>query len=59
MRSLFTCLRSIIAWHKIVGIFTGPLTPTLGPVEPLLEAIIVLGVEWSVLYWMYKYSRKS
>jgi hypothetical protein len=46
--------QSIIAWHKIVGIFTGPLKPTLGPVEPLLEVIIVLGVEWSVLYWMYK-----
>jgi predicted acyltransferase len=45
--------QSIIPWHKTVAIFTSPLKPTLGSVEPLLEAIIVLGVEWSVLYWMY------
>jgi predicted acyltransferase len=46
--------QSIIPWHKIVAIFTSPLKPMLGSVEPLLEAMIVLGVEWSVLYWMYK-----
>jgi predicted acyltransferase len=46
--------QSIIPWHKTVAIFTTPLTPTLGSFEPLLEAIIVLAVEWLVLYWMYK-----
>jgi predicted acyltransferase len=39
--------------HKIIRIFTPPLKPILGSIEPLLEPIIVLGVEWSVLYWMY------
>jgi predicted acyltransferase len=46
--------QSIIPWHKTVAIFTSPLKPTLGSFEPLLEAMIVLGVEWLVLYWMYK-----
>jgi predicted acyltransferase len=46
--------QSIIPWHKIVSIFTAPLKPPLGAFEPLLEAIIVLAIEWSVLYWMYK-----
>jgi predicted acyltransferase len=46
--------QSIVPWHKTVAIFTAPLKSTLGSFEPLLEAIIVLGVEWLVLYWMYK-----
>jgi predicted acyltransferase len=46
--------QSIIPWHKTVAIFTTPLAPTLGSFEPLLEAIVVLAVEWLVLYWMYK-----
>jgi predicted acyltransferase len=46
--------QSIIPWHKTVAIFTAPVAPTLGSFEPLLEAIIVLAVEWLVLYWMYK-----
>ena len=46
--------QSIIPWRKTVAMFTTPLQPTLGSFEPLLEAIIVLAVEWSVLYWMYR-----
>ena len=46
--------QSIIPWQKTVAIFTAPLKPTLGSFEPLLEAIVVLGVEWLVMYWMYK-----
>ncbi|MGI8958871.1 MAG: acyltransferase family protein [Bryobacteraceae bacterium] len=46
--------QSIIPWHEIVAIFTVPLKATLGSFEPLLEAIIVLGIEWLVLYWMHK-----
>jgi predicted acyltransferase len=46
--------QSIIPWHKTVAIFTSPLKPTVGSFEPLLEAMIVLAVEWLVLYWMYK-----
>jgi predicted acyltransferase len=46
--------QSIIPWHKMIAIFTSPLKPTLGSFEPLFEAMIVLAVEWLVLYWMYK-----
>jgi len=46
--------QSIVPWHKIVSIFMTPMTPTLGSFEPLVEAMVVLGVEWLVLYWMYK-----
>jgi len=46
--------QSIVPWHKTVAIFTAPLKSTVGSFEPLLEAIIVLAVEWLVLYWMYK-----
>jgi predicted acyltransferase len=46
--------QSIIPWHKTVAIFTTPMKSTVGSFEPLLEAIIVLGIEWLVLYWMYE-----
>ncbi len=46
--------QSIVPWRKIVEIFTTPMKPALGSFELLLEAILVLGIEWLVLYWMYK-----
>ncbi len=45
---------SIIPWSKTVAIFTHPLAGTLGSFTPLFHAIVVLTVEWLVLYWMYK-----
>lgn len=45
---------SIIPWSKVVTIFTHPLAGTLGSTTPLFHAIMVLLVEWLVLYWMYK-----
>jgi predicted acyltransferase len=45
---------SIIPWSKTVAIFTHPLAGTLGALTPLLHAIVVLAIEWLVLYWMYK-----
>ncbi len=46
--------QSIIPWRNIVAIFTSPLKSSLGSFEPLLEACLVLAIEWIVLYWMYK-----
>jgi predicted acyltransferase len=45
---------SIIPWSRTVAIFTHPLAGTLGSFTPLFHAITVLGIEWLVLYWMYK-----
>jgi predicted acyltransferase len=45
---------SIIPWSKTVAIFTRPLAGTLGSVTSLVHALIVLMVEWLVLYWMYR-----
>ena len=45
---------SIIPWSNIVAIFTHSLDRTLGSFTPLFHAIVVLTVEWLVLYWMYK-----
>ena len=45
---------SIIPWSKIVSIFTNPMAGMLGSFVPLVHAIIVLGVEWLVLFWMYR-----
>jgi predicted acyltransferase len=46
--------QSLIPWSKTVGIFTNPLTTVLGPFSSLVHAIVVLAVEWLVLYWMYR-----
>jgi predicted acyltransferase len=45
---------SIIPWSKTAAIFTAPLRGTLGSFTMLVHALIVLAVEWLVLYWMYK-----
>src|SRR6266480_1806590 len=45
---------SIIPWRQTVGIFTAPLESILGSFTTLFHAILVLGIEWLVLYWMYK-----
>jgi predicted acyltransferase len=45
---------SLIPWSKTVAIFTNPLNDVLGPASVLVRAMAVLGVEWLVLYWMYR-----
>jgi predicted acyltransferase len=45
---------SIIPWSKTIAIFTHSLAGALGAFAPLIHAIAVLGIEWLVLYWMYK-----
>ncbi len=45
---------SLIPLRKTVGIFTGPLAAALGPFGALFQAGAVLGVEWLILYWMYR-----
>src|SRR6266480_363605 len=45
---------SIIPWRQTVGIFTAPLEGVLGSFTTLFHAILVLAIEWLVLYWMYK-----
>jgi predicted acyltransferase len=46
---------SIIPLHRWVSIFTKNLvTGASGHLEPLLRAIVVLTVEWLMLFWMYR-----
>jgi len=45
---------SIIPWRQTVGIFTAPLEGVLGSFTTLFHAILVLAIEWLVLYWMYR-----
>jgi predicted acyltransferase len=45
---------SIIPWSRTVAIFTTPLAGTLGSFAALFHALLVLAVEWLVLYWMYR-----
>jgi len=37
-----------------VEIFTKAMTSSLPQLEPLARAILVLGVEWLILWWMYR-----
>jgi len=45
---------SIVPLHEWVGIFTRSMAGTSGHVEPLFRAVVVLGVEWLMLFWMYR-----
>jgi len=45
---------SLIPWSKTAAIFTNPANDILGPFSFLVHAVIVLAVEWLVLYWMYQ-----
>lgn len=46
--------RTIVPLTRIVGIFTGGLDAQFGAFRPLVHAVLVLAVEWLILYWMYK-----
>jgi predicted acyltransferase len=43
---------SIVPLHEWVGIFTHSLVGGAG--EPLVRAVVVLVVEWLMLFWMYR-----
>jgi len=40
--------------HEIVGILTRGAVTGLGSLGPLFGAAVFLGVEWLILFWMYK-----
>jgi len=40
--------------HDIVSVVTRGAQATLGPFGPLFGALVFLGVEWLILYWMYQ-----
>ncbi len=46
--------QTLIPLRDIVGIFTRSLAPVLGRFELLVHAVVVLGLEWLILWWMYK-----
>jgi predicted acyltransferase len=45
---------SIVPLHDWVSIFTQGIAGTWGHLELLLRAVVVLTVEWLMLYWMYR-----
>ncbi len=45
---------SIVPLHNWVRIFTQGIIGTSGHVELLVRAVVVLDVEWLMLFWMYK-----
>jgi predicted acyltransferase len=45
---------SIVPLRHWVSIFTRSMVGTSGHVEPLLQAMVVLVVEWLMLFWMYR-----
>ena len=45
---------SIVPLRHWVSIFTRSMVGASGHLEPLLRAIVVLIVEWLVLFWMYR-----
>ena len=40
--------------HEIVGIFTQGAVTGLGSFGPLFGTVVFLGVEWLILFWMFK-----
>jgi len=47
-------LSSFVRLHYVVGIFTRAIAGTSGRLEPLLQAVVVLVVQWLMLFWMYR-----
>ena len=46
--------RTLVPLERIVDIFTKGPAAAVGSFGPLFQATAVLGVEWLILYWMYK-----
>jgi predicted acyltransferase len=45
---------SIMPLNDWVSIFTKSMAGASGHLEPLLRAVVVLVVEWLMLFWMYR-----
>jgi predicted acyltransferase len=45
---------SVTKLSEVAGIFTRAAAPLLGASEELAHAILLLSVEWAILYWMYR-----
>jgi predicted acyltransferase len=45
---------SIVPLSQWVGVFTRSMVSASGHLEPLLRAVVVLSVEWLMLFWMYR-----
>jgi len=45
---------SIVPLGDWVGVFTKAMVGTSGHLEPLIRAVLVLAVEWLMLFWMYR-----
>ena len=45
---------SIVPLGHWVGIFTHAMAGTSALLEPLIRAVVVLAVEWLMLFWMYR-----
>jgi len=46
--------RSLIHLGSIVGVFTQGIARLLPRSEVLVQEVAVIGVEWLILFWMYK-----
>lgn len=45
---------SFVSLHPVVSIFTRAMAGTSGHLEPLLDAVVVLAIQWLLLFWMYR-----
>ena len=45
---------SFVSLHPVVSIFTRARAGTSGHLEPLLDALVVLVIQWLLLFWMYR-----
>ena len=45
---------SFVRLDHVVGIFTRAMAGTSGRLEPLLQAVVVLVVQWLMLFWMHR-----
>jgi len=45
---------SVTRLSEVAGIFTHAAAPILGASEALVHAILLLAIEWLILYWMYR-----
>ena len=45
---------SVTRLSHIAGIFTNAAAPALGSATQLANAVLLIAVEWAILYWMYR-----
>jgi predicted acyltransferase len=47
-------METVTRLHLLVSLLTRNLEASLGSLGPLFGSIVFLGVEWLILYWMYR-----